>query len=74
MSPQDAHKWLMTGDDIEVFHNPFEDPPEAEAGGTIYLRVSAVLKRNVEGAAGKAGMSVSAWVTQCVEGCLSQPA
>src|SRR5258708_5843245 len=29
-SPEAAHKWLMTGDN-EIFHNPFEDPPEAAA-------------------------------------------
>jgi hypothetical protein len=38
MSPEEAHKWMMNGD-IEVFHNPFEDPPEAtaeaEPGATI---------------------------------------
>jgi hypothetical protein len=30
LSPASANAWLLRGD-VEVFHNPFEDPPEATA-------------------------------------------
>src|SRR6266404_2783921 len=30
-SADDAQKWLLEGDDVEVFDNPFGDPPEATA-------------------------------------------
>src|SRR5262245_9753533 len=42
LSPETANKWLLDGD-VEVFNNPFDDPPEAtaeaEPGATIYIRV-----------------------------------
>jgi hypothetical protein len=41
----------MTGS-VEVFHNPFGEPPEAEAedqpAATIYVRVPPSLKRRVD--------------------------
>ena len=47
MSPEDAHQWILEGD-VEIFSNPFEDPPEATAEGdpgeTIYIRVPASLE------------------------------
>ena len=72
-SPEAAHKWLMTGDN-EIFRNPFEDPPEAEAEveqrSTIYIRVPASLKRNVDEAAKMARVSGNVWAMRCVEKCL----
>jgi predicted HicB family RNase H-like nuclease len=74
-SSDDAHKWLMEGD-VEVFSNPFEDPPEAtaeaEAGSTIYVRVPASLKRRVEEAAKGEGVSGNVWSMRCVERCLDE--
>src|SRR5262245_7227460 len=31
LSPKQAHKWLLETNDVEVFNNPFDDPPEATA-------------------------------------------
>jgi hypothetical protein len=73
MTPEQAQKWLLDGD-VEVFRNPFEDPPEAEAetdtGATIYVRMPAALKHAVDAAAEKAGVSVNVWAMRCVERCL----
>jgi hypothetical protein len=75
LSADDAHKWMMEGD-IEVFHNPFGDPPEAaaepESGATIYLRVPASLKQRVDDAAKEAGLSGNVWAMRCVENCLEE--
>jgi hypothetical protein len=73
MSAEKAHNWMMTGD-VEVFRNPFEDPPEASAeaepGATIYVRVPLALKRSVDEAAGEAGVSGNVWAMRCIERCL----
>jgi hypothetical protein len=73
LTPERAREWLLDGE-IEVFSNPFEDPPEAEAeeeaGATIYTRMTASLKRDVDAAAEKAGVSANVWVTRCLEQCL----
>jgi predicted HicB family RNase H-like nuclease len=74
LSAKEAEKWIMTGD-VEVFHNPFGEPPEAEAeaepGATIYLRVPAALKKRVDAAAANANLSGNAWAIRCLENCLS---
>ena len=74
LSPEGAHKWLMEGD-VEVFRNPFEDPPEAtaeaEPGATIYIRVPASLKRSVDEAAKSEKLSGNVWAMRCVERCLN---
>jgi predicted HicB family RNase H-like nuclease len=75
MSPERAQAWLLEGD-VEVFSNPFEDPPEAEAeeetAATVYTRMTSSLKRDVDAAAEKAGVSVNVWMTRCVEQCLKR--
>ncbi len=78
LSPKDAHKWLLEGD-VEIFSNPFDDPPEASAeaepGATIYIRVPASLKRRVDEAARKDGVSGNVWAMRCLERCLgAEPA
>jgi hypothetical protein len=74
LTAEEAQSWLLEGGDVEVFRNPFEDPPEAEAeaepGATIYIRVPSALKRDVDAAAAKAGVSVNVWAMRCVERCL----
>jgi HicB family len=72
LSAKEAESWIMTGD-VEVFHNPFGEPPEAEAepGATIYLRVPAALKKRVDAAATKASLSANSWAIRCLENCLS---
>jgi len=72
-SPEDAHKWIMTGE-VEVFRNPFDDPPEAtteaDPGATLYIRVPASLKRAVDDAAKSEDVSGNVWSMRCVERCL----
>lgn len=74
MSADKAHEWIMTGE-VEVFSNPFDDPPEAtadtEKGSTIYLRVPISLKQRVDEAAGEMKSSANTWAMRCVEQCLA---
>lgn len=74
MSPDEAQKWMLTGD-VEVFQNPFEDPPEAaaesEPGATIYIRVPASLKKSVDDAARADNVSANVWAMRCLERCLN---
>jgi hypothetical protein len=73
MTAERAQAWLLEGD-VEVYRNRFEDPPEAaaetETGATIYIRVPAALKRDVDEAAGEAKVSGNVWAMRCVEHCL----
>lgn len=73
MTAERAQAWLLEGD-VEVYRNAFEDPPEAaaetETGATIYIRVPAALKRDVDEAAGDAKVSGNVWAMRCVEHCL----
>ena len=77
MSAEEAQHWIMTGE-TEIFHNPFDDPPEAaaeaEAGATIYIRVPVSLKRRVDEAAKGTKVSGNVWAMRCVERCLQNPA
>jgi hypothetical protein len=63
----------MTGE-VEVFIDPFEDPPgataEAEPAATLYVRVPAALKHSVDEAAAKDRLSSNAWTMRCIEDCL----
>jgi predicted HicB family RNase H-like nuclease len=74
ISAEKAHEWLLEGE-VEVFHNPFDDPPEAtaeaEPGATIYLRVPAALKHRVDEAASAEKVSGNAWAMRCIERCLA---
>ena len=74
MSAAEAEQWFNTGE-VEVYFNPFGEPPEAEAeavpGATLYVRVPALLKRRVEEAATAAGLSLNAYMLRCAEACLA---
>jgi hypothetical protein len=76
MSAERAQEWMLEGE-VEVFNNPFGDPPEAEAEAepstTIYIRVPPALKQRVESAAVDAKLSVNAWVIKCLEVGLTNP-
>lgn len=76
LSQAGAHKWLMEGD-VEVFHNPFDDPPEAAAeadpGATIYIRMPASLKRRVDEEAQLSELSGNVWAMRCIEKCIAPP-
>jgi predicted HicB family RNase H-like nuclease len=75
-SPDDAHKWLLEIDNLEIFHKPFDDPPEAtaeaEPGATIYVRVPSSLKKRVDDAAKEAKSSGNIWAMRCIERCLEE--
>lgn len=62
--------------DIEVFSNPFDDPPEASAeredAATIYMRVPKALKTRLESAASDAKLSGNVWAMRCIERCLDK--
>jgi hypothetical protein len=77
MPPDRAQAWLLEGD-VEIYRNPFDDPPEAtaeaDAGATIYIRVPAALKRDVDEAAREEQVSGNVWAMRCVERCLSPKA
>lgn len=77
LSGTEAQTWIMTGD-VEVLHNPFEDPPEAEAeaeaGSTIYVRVPLSLKQRLENEAKQESISGNAWSIRCIETCLATKA
>lgn len=73
LSPAEAEKWIMSND-VEVFHNPFGEPPEAvaetEPSTTIYVRVPASLKQRLEQAAKSDKLSGNSWAIRCIERCL----
>jgi hypothetical protein len=75
LSSEDAQKWLLDGD-VEIFNNPFDDPPEAtaeaEPGATIYIRVPISLKRQVDEAAREAAVSGNVWAMRCLETCAGE--
>ncbi len=74
-SAEEAHKWVLTGE-TEILANVFPEPPEAAAesttGATIYLRVPATLKQQIERAAKKADQSVNVWAMRCLESYAAQ--
>jgi hypothetical protein len=73
MTAARAQGWLLNGE-VEIVTNPFDEPPEAtaeeEASSTIYLRVPPAIKRDVDAAAAKAGVSVNVWGMRCIEQCI----
>ena len=73
LNETEAHAWLLAGE-VEVFNNPFDDPPEAEAesrkSATIYVRVPVSLKKRLEKAASAEKLSGNAWSIRCIERCL----
>jgi predicted HicB family RNase H-like nuclease len=52
-----------------------EEPPEAEEeetpGATLYLRLPASLKEQVEAAAAEDRLSANAWSMRCLESCVA---
>jgi predicted HicB family RNase H-like nuclease len=75
MSAEQAAKWFTTGD-VEVYHNPFDEIPEAgaekEENATIYVRLPASLKSAVEKAAQANNTSINTEVLRCLERCISE--
>ena len=77
LSAKEAEDWIMTGN-VEIVHNPFGEPPEAEAesapAATLYVRVPSIVKRQVEQAAKEAKLSVNSFMLRCAENCLNDRA
>jgi hypothetical protein len=73
MTETEAHDFIMRVG-AQVFHNPFEDPPEAEndeeRGATVFVRTSTDFKHRIDRAAEKAGLSTNAWALRCFKNCL----
>lgn len=74
LTSEEALAWMMKGNVKTFRKNPFGDPPEAvadlEPAATIYVRVPATLKRDVDAAADKSKLSSNAWVMRCLENSL----
>jgi len=74
LTRDEAHRWVMEGQ-VELFNDVFGEPPEAgeEAapGATLYVRVPASLKDQIEAAAAGDKLSVNAWAIRCMEGCVA---
>jgi hypothetical protein len=69
-SEDGARLWINTGN-VEVHLNPFEEKGSEETTGTVYVRMDAALKRQIEAAADADGLSVNSWAMRCFEKCLS---
>jgi predicted HicB family RNase H-like nuclease len=76
MTADDAQKWLMESK-ADIHYNPFGDTPEAAAetgtAASVYLRIPAALKEQIDAAAKAAGQSRNEWAIRCFEGCVSRP-
>lgn len=74
LNTKEAHQWLMEGD-VEVYHSPFGDPPEAQAEGsamtTIYIRVPSALANLLNEAARDRNLSSSEWIARGLRSILS---
>ena len=77
MSRDKAQDWLANFDDVDVYTDALDLPPEAEADqegkpeATIYLRVPENLRRKIGEAAAKKDQSMNAWAMRCLEECLT---
>ena len=49
-----------------------ENVPEDETHGTVYVRMPASLKRQIEAAAESDGLSANFWAMRCFEKCLAE--
>jgi hypothetical protein len=75
MTREEAARWVLTGNNVELLHDVFGEPPEAveEAapGSTVYLRIPTSLKEQMEAAAVAQKLSVNSWLMRCAEGCIA---
>jgi hypothetical protein len=77
MTRNEAHNWVLEGDDIELIDDRiFDAVPEATAetpaGATLFIRLPTSLKERIEADAKARGLSVNAAVMRCLEACLSK--
>jgi hypothetical protein len=75
-SEDTAKSWVTKGvssGEVEVFLNSFEENvPKDETHGTVYVRMPASLKRQIEAAAESDGLSANSWAMRCFEKCLAE--
>jgi len=71
LTRDEVDKLLMSKDGIEVLNDSLDTPPEAvneeEPAATIYLRIPPALKRSVDAAAVRDGVSVNTWGIRALE-------
>jgi predicted HicB family RNase H-like nuclease len=68
---EDPRKFLESAE--EVYLDPFSSPPaKAQGEAAIFVRAPDSLKRTVEQAAKKQGVSVNHLTVRCLENCLSK--
>jgi predicted HicB family RNase H-like nuclease len=75
LTASEAQHWVAkSGYQVEVLNDVFGEPPEAAAeaqpGATLYVRVPASLKEQIEAAAEMEKVSVNAWMMRCAEFCI----
>jgi predicted HicB family RNase H-like nuclease len=74
VSADKAQAWLLEGK-VEIFHNPFDEIPEATAesvrSATLYLRLTDVVKAAIDEMARAEGISANAWAARCLQNCIT---
>ena len=77
LTASEAQHWALSGShQVELLDEAvFGEPPEAEAedvpGATLYIRVPATLKAQLDNAAAADKLSLNAWMMRCAENCLA---
>ncbi len=76
LTASEAREWIVnSGYQVEILNDVFGEPPEAVAeeapGATIYLRVPAALKAQLEAAANEDKLSLNALAMRCLETCMA---
>jgi hypothetical protein len=73
LTQAEAARWVLEGDNVELFHDVFGEPPEAAEettpGSTVYLRIPTSLKDQMEAASADQKLSVNSWAMRCIERC-----
>jgi predicted HicB family RNase H-like nuclease len=75
LTASEARHWIANSQyQVEVITDVFGEPPEAAvedtAGATLYIRIPASLKEQIETTAETEKLSVNSWVMRCMESCL----
>ncbi len=76
LTASEARHWVTdSGYQVEVLNDASGEPPEAAAeetpGATLYIRLPASLKDQIEAAAGNEKLSVNSWAMRCLERCIA---
>jgi len=76
ISRAELDRLVATADQLEIINaDAISAPPEAaeesEPGATLYVRLPASLKKQIDDAAKAAKVSANVWAMRCLESCLS---